>query len=124
MRKTVFILLAFLISSTSGIWAVPAQKGFQTYIQSDGTAIRVQALGDEFFHFLATDDGLLVVRNADGDFCYATIDGSTQIIAHNQNERSINEEMLIDNMGEDIRFSDVQTLMMSRKIVAHVEQAM
>ena len=76
MRKTVFILLAFLISSTSRIGAIPAQKGFLTSIQSDGTTLLIQALGDEFFHSLATDDGLIVVRNETGDYCYYTLKSS------------------------------------------------
>lgn len=123
MRKTVFILLAFLISSTSRIWAIPAQKGFLTSIQSDGTTLLIQALGDEFFHSLATDDGLIVVRNETGDYCYYTLEGPTQIIAHNKHERSLDEQRLVEEMGENIRFFDVQTTVMSQKIVAHVEQA-
>lgn len=123
MRKTVFILLAFLISSTSRIWAIPAQKGFLTSIQSDGTTLLIQALGDEFFHSLATDDGLIVVRNETGDYCYYTLDGPTQIIAHNKHERSLDEQRIVEEMGENIRFFDVQTTVMSQKIVAHVEQA-
>lgn len=123
MRKTVFILLTFLISSTSRIWAIPAQKGFLTSTQSDGTTLQIQALGDEFFHSLATDDGLVVVRNGKGDYCYYTLDGPTQIIAHNKHERPLDEQRLVEEMGESIRFYDVQTTVMSQKIVAHVEQA-
>ena len=71
--------------------AVPAKPGFITYIQSDGTQITVQLKGDEFFHYFITQDGLPVDRDDSGNFRYVTQAGISQMIAHNQSERTAAE---------------------------------
>ena len=78
-----------------GAWcvshAVPAKPGYKTYTQSDGKSITVQSVGDEFFHFFMTQDGLPVELNGKGDFCYRTVDGISSVMAHNAGERNAAE---------------------------------
>lgn len=48
--------------------AVPAYPGWQTKTLQDGSEIKVRQLGDEFYHYWVTEDGLLAVEQADGSF--------------------------------------------------------
>lgn len=124
MRKTVNLLLALFFASTLSMWAVPAKRGFLTHTQSDGTTIRVQTLGDEHFHSLATEDGLIIKRNSDGDFCYASAKGITTTLAHNKTDRTINEVSFIEGMGNALNFSEASSsTSISRRIIARVEEA-
>ncbi|MCQ2290908.1 MAG: immune inhibitor A [Muribaculaceae bacterium] len=124
MRKTVNLLLALFFASTLSMWAVPAKRGFLTYTQSDGTTIRVQTLGDEHFHSLATEDGLIIKRNSDGDFCYASAKGITTTLAHNKTDRTISEVSFIEGMGNALNFSEASSsTSISRRIIARVEEA-
>ena len=47
-------------------WAVPARPGWRTLTQPDGSEIRVNIIGDEFYHRIVNADGQQCVRNADG----------------------------------------------------------
>lgn len=123
MRKAIVLLIALTIASISSVWAVPAKRGFHTFTQSDGTTIRVQTYGDERFHAFVTDDGLMLKRNANGDFCYATLESATSIIAHNRRERTMQEVQFVGRMADSLRFSDATVQVMGANIAARVAQA-
>ncbi len=85
-------LLCFVISSM----AIPARRAPKTVKQSDGTELVIYLTGDEAFHYYSTADGLPLVREANGDYCYAQPDASgvlvsTKRLAHNLDSRSIDE---------------------------------
>lgn len=46
--------------------AVPARPGYITFTQPDGTTIRLQRHGDEFFHWLSDASGRVYEKDADG----------------------------------------------------------
>ena len=71
--------------------AVPAKPGFLSYTQSDGTQITVQLMGDEFFHYFVTRDGLPVDQADNGDFHYVTTAGVSVMMAHDQSARTADE---------------------------------
>ena len=56
-----------LMVATS-LFAVPAKRGWQTKTQPDGTAIEVQLMGDEFYHYWTTRDGKIAREQEDGTF--------------------------------------------------------
>lgn len=100
IMRRLFILLSALCLSVT-LLAVPADRTPFTVRQSDGTTLMVKFVGDEFFHYYTTLDGIPLYREANGDFSYATmeIDGvleSTNCLAHNKGERSYSEESIID----------------------------
>ncbi|MBO4621834.1 MAG: M6 family metalloprotease domain-containing protein [Paludibacteraceae bacterium] len=48
--------------------AVPAAPGKTLYTQPDGTQVRMELRGDEFFHYLVNEQGDVMVKGEDGFF--------------------------------------------------------
>lgn len=72
MKKITLIAAAsMLIGSAVPALAVPARRDVRTVTQPDGTTLRIKKVGDERCHFTLTEDGLLLVRESDGTYCYA-----------------------------------------------------
>lgn len=101
MKKTLsFIVLAFLAIS---LYAVPADRTPFIVKQSDGTMLTLVLNGDEAMHFYTTLDGKHVVKEVNGDYCYATFtqDGgfvSTGVVAHNADKRSNEENEMLSTI--------------------------
>ena len=72
MRKTL-LTLSLLTLVTMSLLAIPAKKTIKTFRQSDGTEIQLQLMGDEFTHYLATEDGIPVILNQEGNYEYAIL---------------------------------------------------
>ncbi len=85
--------------------AVPAQRGFHNFTQSDGSTISVEMRGDEWHHSFVTGDGLAVERADNGDFYYNTATGMSNVMAHNVADRSEAELNFINSQAEKIAFS-------------------
>jgi hypothetical protein len=58
--------------------------------------------GDEALHYYITEDGMPLVKEANGDFCYATFSGdtfvSTKCLAHNGAVRSAAEKAMLSSL--------------------------
>lgn len=65
MKKTLFILLA-LIVATSSAFAAPARPGTYKYTQPDGTVVVLQNHGDEYYHWTTDARGRVVEMDDDG----------------------------------------------------------
>lgn len=64
MKKiTTLAIVCFLALMAN---AMPARPGFRTVVQSDGTTIEVQRMGDEFYHYTVNREGQEVKLNAKG----------------------------------------------------------
>ncbi len=95
MRKKLFSLLMLLCYTVIAI-AMPAKPGWHTMTQSDGTTLKVQAVGNAFNNAILTSDGLTVARGTDGDFYYtSSLTGLTAMRAHETNERTATEKAFI-----------------------------
>ena len=94
MKKIFLVLLAIFVAVSA--FAAPAYRKPFTIKQSDGTELTVVLAGDEALHYFATADGMPLVKEANGDFCYATFEGgafvSTKQLAHNSTKRSVAEK--------------------------------
>ncbi len=90
---TVCWLQLLLVVSTM---AVPAHPGTIQVQQPDGSLLTLRLVGDEWLHFNTTEDGYSVVRNAQGFYVYAELEGgrlrATQHVAHNVGERQAAEQ--------------------------------
>ena len=96
MTKPRFITLVFALVCFMAAVAVPAKPGWQTIKQSDGTTLRVQAVGNAFNHAILTSDGLTVARGSDGDFYYiSSLTGLTTVRAHDENMRTATEAAFV-----------------------------
>ena len=60
--------LCALILSVSSLWAVPAYRGWQQRMLSDGTTVTLRQIGDEFYHYWETQDGKIANEQEDGTF--------------------------------------------------------
>lgn len=89
------LLSGFMLLFTLTALAIPAQKRWLTVMQPDGTRLMVSMTGDEWLHYTATADGVPVVRQPDGSYCYASVRGdqlvSTGIVAHEASQRAASE---------------------------------
>lgn len=95
MKKKSFILSVLLCCAMVAV-AVPAKPGWHTITQSDGTTLKVQAVGNAFNNAVLTADGLTVARGSDGDFYYtSSLTGLTAVRAHESQKRTAAEKAFI-----------------------------
>ena len=95
MKKKCLSLLVLLCTCLAAV-AVPAKPGWHTFTQSDGTTLKVQAVGNAFNHALVTSDGLMVARGSDGDFYYtSSVTGLTAVRAHEASDRTASEAAFV-----------------------------
>ena len=100
MKKILLALLAVFVVVSA--FAAPAYRKPFTVKQSDGTELTVILTGDEALHYFITEDGMPLVKEANGDFCYAFFENgafvSTKSLAHNLSVRSVSENALLSSM--------------------------
>ncbi len=95
MKKKFFILSVLFCCAMAAI-AIPAKPGWHTITQSDGSTLKVQAVGNAFNNALLTADGLTVARGSDGDFYYtSSLTGLTAVRAHEVQKRTAAENAFI-----------------------------
>jgi len=91
-----FLVLILMLCFTALAHAVPAKPGWHTINQSDGTTLKIQAVGNAFNNAILTSDGLTVERGADGDFYYtSSLTGLTAMRAHEVGERTAAEKAFV-----------------------------
>lgn len=89
------LIVAALTATTIAAKAVPAYPGIFTATQPDGSTVELRLCGDEWMSFTTTADGYSVVRDGDGSYVYARLQGgqlvATGIVAHDDNARTAEE---------------------------------
>jgi len=65
MNKNFISLCAGILLGVSPLFAVPAKPVLVRVAQPDGTVVTVKTVGDEFYHYKSTSDGIPVVRGED-----------------------------------------------------------
>ena len=95
----VWFLLLF-VNVCQDIQAVPAYPYPVEIRQPDGSLLTVRLRGDEYHHFVETEDGHLITKDLKGFFNYATLDSEgkpidTKIKANNKSNRSYSEKSLV-----------------------------
>lgn len=98
MKKRILTMAAALTIAAS-VSAVPAKQRKWQVRQADGTTLTVTVKGDENFHFTCTTDGLPVVKNSLGSYCYAVIDNDKKLTASSQVAHDI-----ASRNGEELAF--------------------
>ena len=83
MKNWVSIVLMLVLAGSllPRAYATPARPGTVTLTQSDGTVIRAQIHGDEFFHWTTTQDGYSIVGGGDGDWYFAELDSRGRLVS-------------------------------------------
>ena len=104
MKKLLSFILLFIWAVS--LFAIPANRKPFVVKQSDGTMLSVVLKGDEAMSFYTTLDGKYLVKESNGDFCYATFSSegrfvSTGVIAHDKEKRNNVENELLSGMDYD-----------------------
>lgn len=93
------LLAVMLFVGTLSVWAVPAKRISMEVKQPDGTVLTLTQGGDEYFHYLVTEDGVMVKR-VDNAYYYAhVVDGEvkpSQYLAHMRSGRSAQEVRFVE----------------------------
>ena len=93
--RNIYIILGFLISNIFKMHADPAWPDSLCFNQPDSTSLWIIECGDEFYNWVETTDGYVIVQNSHGVFEYAEIINNqmapTGIKVHNIHERTKNE---------------------------------
>lgn len=95
MQRIVTSIVGLFVSAC--LWAVPAYRGWQTKTQPDGTTIEVRLVGDEFYSYWETKDGLIAIEQKDGKFVKSRepIPSSEQIRARRANGMNLHAPKVI-----------------------------
>ena len=109
MRKfLLFVVAAFVMVSA---FAAPAYRKPFTVKQSDGTELTVMLTGDEALHYYVTADGKPLVKEVNGDYCYAKFSNggfvSTKCLAHNSAVRSAAEREVLSSIDFSAMKADI-----------------
>ena len=95
MAKHFCTILLVLLAWQMRLLAVPAKPVPTTVTQSDGTTLTVRLCGDEYAHWYETSDGIPLVKNDGGDYCYAVATSaglaSSGVVAHEKSQRTATE---------------------------------
>ena len=110
MMKRFLLALVMVFTMLSG-FAAPAYRKPFTVKQSDGTELTVILTGDEALHYYVTADGKPLMKEANGDYSYATFDNgifvSTKCLAHNSAKRSLAEKELLASIDLSVMKADI-----------------
>ncbi|MFV0267962.1 MAG: M6 family metalloprotease domain-containing protein, partial [Draconibacterium sp.] len=73
--------------------------------QPDGSKLTIMLKGDEFFHWTESEDGLIIMRNANDIFEYAKVDASGEIVlsgikVHDISTRTASEVEFLKTIGK------------------------
>lgn len=104
MKKVFITLCASAFLGISSLFALPARSIPETVTQPDGTVVTVRVVGDEFYHYQMTADGIPVVRGTDGFYRYAelTPDGTAvagQVIARDAHLRTASDKVYLEQLA-------------------------
>ena len=91
-------------------WAVPVKRISFTVEQPDGTVLTLTQRGDEHFHYLMTEDGLVVKPYGNGYYYADVADGkivATKHLAHAREERSGAEKEFVALLPTVAQLHDV-----------------
>lgn len=86
----ILVALLLMFAGISESHAIPARKGWITVKQSDGSLIKIQIHGDEFYHYTESEDGYTLTGGNGGDYYYAVLDSKGNLASSGVRARSGN----------------------------------
>ena len=95
MMKKYFLTCLISLVGCLMTMAAPAKPCPFTHVQSDGSTVTLMMQGGEFNHSLVTLDGLTVARVANGDYCYTVRGSVSDVLAHDEGSRGIEETAFV-----------------------------
>ena len=97
----IFCLLTALNMKADKAYPFPVEV-----VQQDGTTLTIVQHGDEYFHYVTTVDGVLLVQKGNG-YYVASVDAygnlsATNQLAHNADKRGVEERALVDRQNREL----------------------
>ncbi|MDO5759500.1 MAG: M6 family metalloprotease domain-containing protein, partial [Bacteroidota bacterium] len=113
MKRFAFLLLFAMLFSLQTVFAVVSTPNPINTQQSDNTILTIRLLGDEKLSWAKTLDGYTLLRNDNQDYVYAISDKRngiipSNVIAHNEGERSKEELDFLSSISKHLFFSHEQ----------------
>ena len=104
------LLLCMLATLPFVLHAVPAMPGATyTVTQPDGSQLTLLIVGDEHLNAYLTTDSLMVEKSKSGAYCYRSIDGMTNVVAHNVGSRTERELAFISATKSRLSWNSGET---------------
>ena len=100
--------------------SVPAKHLPFTHLQSDGSTVTLVMAGGELHRSMVTMDGLVVARDGHGDYCYVANGALSNVRAHDQGKRGIEEQAFIQAYHKQLTL-DSQRLRAPRREEANTD---
>ncbi len=117
---------ALMVAMAAGAaMAVPAKRDvIHSVAQPDGTVVELTRLGDERAHIYLTTDRVPVMVDAQGRYCYATLNADGAVVAAslqatNPELRSVAEQKFVSSIDKDV----VVERMLVRQSAARAKKA-
>lgn len=105
MKRALFIGLLFTFCIKT--FSIPALPTLRHVMQKDSCSLDIILLGDEYSHFFFTGDNIPIAEKEDGSFYYVYLNNDelkiSDILAHNKEERSIEEVLFIRSHSENVK---------------------
>ena len=98
MKRFLIGLFVSLVCASS-IYAVPAYPGLITRTQPDGSLVDFYMVGDEYFHYMMSEDGYLLCNAKDGFVQYARLNVDNTISAV-----GINASQIAGRTAQEIQY--------------------
>ena len=80
MKNKILAAILLQVICHFSLMAGPADPTPRKITQPDGSQLTVQLIGDEFFSYYQTTDGLVIKRNSAGIFEYVTLSENDSIM--------------------------------------------
>ncbi|MDR2684548.1 MAG: hypothetical protein LBB53_04105, partial [Prevotellaceae bacterium] len=110
MKKLYSLVILLYISILC--YAIPAKPVPVKVVQPDGTELIIRLNGDENFHYITTEDGILIAKNAKNFYEYASMDEDgkifpIKIIARQPQFRTGKEILFLKTLNSKISVENI-----------------
>jgi immune inhibitor A len=117
MKKILTIAYLLILCFSSSI-AIPSFPGITIVKQPDGNFLSIILHGDEYIHYTTTTDNYTVIKDSQGYYVYARLDGgqltATAQIAHDTQYRTTTEKTFLQQIIKDIKPEITSTIIDER----------
>ena len=119
MKRLLFAILCLLTALN-----MRADKAYPfpvDVVQQDGTTLTIIQHGDEYFHYVTTVDGVLLVQQGNGYYvakvdAYGNLSATSQL-AHNADNRNVEERALIERQDREVFMRQASETSAMRRIM-------
>ncbi len=103
--KKIILFTILICLGVQYVNAVPANPKPKEIKQPNGTSLTVRLIGDEYYHYIITSDGLVIEKNSAGNYEYVDIKadgtvGLSGVLANDEKNRTPRETDMVRQLRE------------------------